>query len=87
MGLSLLQDGSIATFSNLSDIFSHKEVFKLPLPAKRPFQRHVVHMFDPEIKIDNFKRQDPKTAEIYDVATYSIEGRDTSIEVSKINGV
>lgn len=85
MGLSLLQDGSIATFSDLSDIFSYKETFKLPIPANRKFQQYVQNTIDSEVKVSSFKRQDPETTEVYNVTAYSIDDRDTSIEVSKRN--
>jgi hypothetical protein len=86
MGLSLLQDGSIATFSNLSEIFSYKEVFKLPIPAKRAFQKYVPDAADPMIQTFNFKRQDPKTAQTYNVTAYKLADSNNAIEVSKLDG-
>lgn len=84
MGLSLLQDGSVATFSNLSDTFSYKEVFKLPIPSKRSFQQYVPAAVSPNVEMISFKKQNPKTAEIYNVTTYKLKESENAIEVSKL---
>ena len=83
MGLSLLQDGSIATFSNLSDYFNYKEVFKLPIPSGRNFQRKLITNIDlNNIEVTHFKRQNPDNEEIYNVSSYKLKDSENSIEVS-----